>query len=71
MVAERDVRDTDAVDEAARVDRDAVEQGRDGGPQNDDDMRAADNLKPDREVSRNYEESLEHGANQQGEGRVP
>lgn len=65
------VHDTDGVDDAARVDHEAVEQGRDGGPQDEDDMRAADDLKPDAEVGRNYEEALERGAHQQGEGRVP
>lgn len=66
---ETDVRD------AEKVDHEAAEggqvPGRDGGPENADDMAAADGLTASSETAKNCEESLERGASQQGEGRVP
>ena len=65
----------DAVQDAERVDHEAAEggavPGRDGGPENPDDMKAAEGLETSRETAKNYEEALERGAGQQGEGRVP
>ncbi|HET6816424.1 MAG TPA: hypothetical protein VFH66_04275 [Mycobacteriales bacterium] len=66
--------DGKAVDEAAAADHDAVAgdvAGRDGGPQDRDDMRAADDLSPSPEVSEEYSDMLDRGAKQRGEGRVP
>ena len=78
MATERDVHDAQAVDEAARVDHDSVESrsaateaGHEGGPQDEEDMAAAEGLKASPETKRNYEEMLERGAHQKGEGRVP
>jgi hypothetical protein len=63
------------VTEAEKVDHDAAEggaiPGRDGGPIDEGDMAAADGLQASPEAAKNYEEALERGANQQGEGRVP
>lgn len=36
-----------------------------------DEERIADQLQPDPKVSEEYEEAMERGANQKGEGRVP
>lgn len=44
--------------------------GRDGGPIDEADMAAADDLTASEETARSYEEMLERGANQQGEGRA-
>jgi hypothetical protein len=65
--------DATAVDEADEADRAAVSggAGRDGGPQDSDDMAAADGLSADPEVAREYGDMLERGAHQRGEGRVP
>lgn len=66
--------DTTAVDEAAAVDHDAVAgdiAGRDGGPQDADDMRAADGLSTPQSVSDEYANMLDKGAKQRGEGRIP
>jgi len=63
------------VREAEKVDHDAAEggkiPGRAGGPADTDDMAAAEGLTASPETAKNYEEALERGANQQGEGRVP
>jgi len=66
--------DHTGVDEAAQSDHDAVTgdvAGRDGGPQDADDMRAADGLSAPQSVSDEYGDMLEKGAQQRGEGRVP
>ncbi|HET7530292.1 MAG TPA: hypothetical protein VFJ98_04965 [Mycobacteriales bacterium] len=66
--------DNAAVDEAAAADHDAVTgdlAGRDGGPQDEQDMRAADGLSAPQSVSDEYGDLLEKGAKQRGEGRVP
>jgi len=65
--------DRTGVDEAAEADSDAVTGGlgRDGGPENADDMAAADGLRADRDVAAEYSDMLERGAHQRGEGRVP
>jgi hypothetical protein len=65
--------DTTAIDEAAEADHEAVvrDVGRDGGPQDPDDMSAADGLRADESVSQEYSDMLERGAHQHGEGRVP
>jgi hypothetical protein len=65
--------DTTAIDEAAQADHEAVTggAGRDGGPQDSSDMKAAEGLTADGKVSEEYAEALERGKNQQGEGRVP
>lgn len=65
--------DTTAVDEAARVDHAAVTEdvaGRDGGPQDDDAMVAADGLPAPQSVADDYSDMIERGARQRGEGRV-
>ena len=65
--------DATAVDEAAAVDHDAVAgdiAGRDGGPEDADDMRAAEGLSAPQSVSDEYADMLEKGAKQRGEGRV-
>jgi hypothetical protein len=66
-------KDTTAVDEAAQADREALAEaaGRDGGPQDEKDMQAADGLTADASVSEEYADMLERGAQQHGEGRVP
>jgi hypothetical protein len=65
----------DDVRDAERVDHDAAEggavPGRDGGPIDEKDMEAADGLEASPETAKNYEEMLERGAAQEGEGRVP
>ncbi|HET7311773.1 MAG TPA: hypothetical protein VFJ17_10665 [Mycobacteriales bacterium] len=66
--------DASPVDEAAAVDHGAVAgdvPGRDGGPQDPDDMRAADGLSAPQSVSDEYSDMLDKGAKQRGEGRVP
>jgi len=65
--------DATAVEEAARADSQAVSggTGRDGGPENSDDMAAADGLTSDSAVAEQYGDMLERGAHQRGEGRVP
>ena len=66
--------DTAAVDDAAAVDHDAVAgdvAGRDGGPHDTDDMRAADGLSAPSAVSEQYSDILDKGAKQRGEGRLP
>jgi len=66
--------DHTGLDEAAQSDHDAVTgdvAGRDGGPQDADDMRAADGLSAPQSVSDEYGDMLEKGAQQRGEGRVP
>jgi len=66
--------DATGVEEAAQADHDAVTgdiAGRDGGPQDRDDMRAADGLSTPQSVSDEYGEMLAKGAQQRGEGRVP
>jgi hypothetical protein len=67
-------RDHAAVDEAAAADHDAVSgdvAGIDGGPQDADDMRAADGLSSPQSVTDEYGDMLEKGAQHRGEGRVP
>ena len=66
--------DPTAVDEAAAADHDAVVgdvAGRDGGPHDDRDMRAADGLSTPQSVGDEYADMLEKGAKQRGEGRIP
>lgn len=66
--------DPRAVDEAAAADHDAVAgdvAGRDGGPHDGDDMRAAEGLSSPQSVTDNYADMLDKGAKQRGEGRVP
>jgi hypothetical protein len=67
--------DNDDVRDAEKVDHEAAEggavPGRDGGPEDADDMKAAEGLTASPETAKNYEEALERGANQQGEGKVP
>lgn len=64
--------DRTAVDEAADADRDAMltQQGRDGGPIDENDMRAADGLAASPQTAESYDEMLERGRNQRGEGRI-
>lgn len=67
-------KDAEAVREAAAADADAVTgspAGRDGGPIDEDDMRAAEGLTASPETASAYGEALERGAAQQGEGRTP
>ena len=67
-------KDTTAVNEAADVDHAAVSpdvEGRDGGPRDVDAMRAAEGLSTPQSVNEEYDDMLERGANQRGEGRVP
>jgi len=66
--------DSTGVDEAAAADHDAVGgdvPGRDGGPQDAQDMQAADGLSAPQSVTDEYGDMLEKGAHQRGEGRVP
>jgi hypothetical protein len=66
--------DTRAVDEAASADAQAAQgdvKGRDGGPQDSDAMRAAEGLTASPEVAESYDDMLQRGAEQKGEGRVP
>src|SRR5438270_292997 len=62
-----------AVDEAAEADHAALSSdiGRDGGPQDEQDMAAADGLTADPQAASDYGDMLERGAQQRGEGRVP
>lgn len=55
---------------AAERDDAQVHAGADRMPTPDEET-VADSLKPDPEVSKNYEEMAERGANQKGEGRIP
>jgi hypothetical protein len=66
---ESGVRDAEAVDHEAA--EGGKIPGRDGGPTDADDMAAAEGLTASPETAKSYEEALERGANQQGEGRVP
>lgn len=66
--------DATAVNEADDVDRAAIAgevPGRDGGPQDRDAMQAAERLSAPSSVAEEYQEILERGANQRGEGRLP
>jgi hypothetical protein len=66
--------DRTAVDEAADVDHAAVARdvpGRDGGPEDQAAMRAAEGLSTSPSVDEEYGDMLERGAQQRGEGRVP
>ncbi len=66
--------DKRAVDEASQADAPAAGggvPGRDGGPQDADDMRAAEGLSASQNVEQSYSDMLERGAEQKGEGRVP
>ena len=58
---------TKAADSAAL--RDGV-PGRDGGPIDSDDMRAADGLEASPEAAAAYQDLLERGKEHAGEGRV-
>lgn len=58
-----------AADDAAAV-RDDV-PGRDGGPIDEDDMRAAEGLTPRPEVEDDYGEIIAKAAHTDGEGRIP
>jgi hypothetical protein len=54
----------------AEEDRDArVQPGADTNTDSGDDERAPKNVDPD--VAENYEEMIERGADQRGEGRIP
>ncbi len=68
-------RDPQGVAEAAEDDRAAVENaevpGREGGPQDEEAMRAADGLAPDETTRDTYDDMLRRGAEQEGEGRLP
>jgi hypothetical protein len=57
-----DIRDLGAVDGPI--------PGRDGGPQDEEAMAAAEGLTAAPETARSYQEMLERGAAQRGEGRV-
>jgi hypothetical protein len=62
-----------AVEEAAATDHESVSgsvPGREGGPHDSDDMAAAEGLSTPPETERAYEEMLERGKNQKGEGRI-
>jgi hypothetical protein len=66
--------DNAGVEEAAAADHDAVTgdvAGRDGGPHDEKDMRAADGLSAPQSVSDEYGDMLEKGAQNRGEGRTP
>ncbi len=67
--------DTQAVDEASQADTQAAHgttvPGRDGGPQNPDDMHVAEGLSATENVAESYHDMLQRGADQKGEGRVP
>lgn len=66
--------DPDAVPAAAALDLTQTGEevaGRDGGPVDEEDMAAADELSADPEVAENYEEMIEKGAATRGEGRLP
>jgi hypothetical protein len=65
--------DPAGVHEAAAADHEALtsDRGRDGGPQDADAMAAADDLSVDADVAREYDDMLERGAAQKGEGRLP
>lgn len=64
--------DHTAIEEAADADREATltQQGRDGGPIDEDDMKAAEGLSVSPETAEHYDEMLERGRNQRGEGRI-
>lgn len=67
-------KDHTAVDEAADIDHGAVSRdvaGRDGGPQDQTAMQAAEGLSTPPSVEEDYSDMLERGAAQRGEGRVP
>ncbi len=67
-------KDRAGVDEAVSADASAVTgkvPGRDGGPQDQQDMQAAEGLSASRRNEQAYDEMLERGAEQKGEGRVP
>lgn len=67
-------KDRRGVDDAVAADHEAVSgtvPGRDGGPQDEQDMAAAEGLKASPETGKAYEEMLERGAHQKGEGRTP
>jgi hypothetical protein len=65
--------DPTAVDEAAASDHEAAsgEVDRTGGPVDDDAMARADGLTTPEGVAEEYDDMLERGARQEGEGRVP
>jgi len=67
-------KDRRGVDEAVGADHEAVSgtvPGRDGGPQDEQDMAAAEGLTASKKTGKAYEEMLERGARQKGEGRTP
>lgn len=74
-MSEDDTHDNaEAVEEAAAADHESLSgtvPGREGGPQDRDDMQAAEGLTAPPETERAYAEMLERGKNQKGEGRVP
>ena len=66
--------DRQSVDEATAADHASVAgdvKGRDGGPQDDADMKAAEGLEAPKKTEQAYDEMLERGAHQKGEGRTP
>jgi general stress protein YciG len=76
IVSESDTsRDPQGVAEAAADDREAVDEievpGREGGPHDEEAMRAADGLEPDETTRETYDDMLRRGAEQKGEGRLP
>ena len=65
--------DPAGVEEAETIDQGAVDgkvPGRDGGPVDEADMRAAEGLQAPEHTKRAYDEMLERGKNQRGEGRI-
>ena len=60
-MSENDIREND----------EAISKGEQGGPVDEEDMQAAEGLAAPPETAKNYEDMLERGASQQGEGRVP
>lgn len=69
-----DMPDDTTVDEATKAADSAALNGdvpgRDGGPVDPDDMRAAEGLQASPETAAAYEDLLERGKNQEGEGRI-
>jgi len=59
--------DDEAAAEAGRVADEAV-AGKDGGPYDPDDADAAEGLTATKEQAAHYEEMIEKGAHQKGEG---
>lgn len=56
---------------AAEAEDAQTRAGSDGRPTPEEEKAAERAGKPSDDVSKNYEDAIERGANQQGEGRIP